>query len=428
MSLREVQNPAGSNSVANAGSSPKPGAPIVAPAAPSTPDFDILYLGTENLISGQFSRSQALAIQLARTFRVLYANTDYCSLPHYVHDRVLLRGAQRRVGLRPVATNLWTIDFITLVPYRVALPRNRINVWVVAQQLRRAVRRLSFRDCLLWIANPWATPIIKHIPACMVCYDYMDDFPALLRGRRGERRAAKRIEEQLLRACDFVVASSEPLRVKGSALNSHVHLVRNGVAIDLYGSDGTPTPLEFRNLQRPILGYVGYVGHWLDLDLLKALALRYREASVVVVGPVNTSLRGLSAVANIHFLGMRPHAEMPRYIGAFDVCLIPFKQNELTIAANPIKFYEYSAAGKPTVSVRLPELEPYEDVCYLARSREEFLGAVGIALREREDLERAARLAVRRRTLAQENSWEIRRRQLEAILLSERKRVAVSAA
>jgi len=220
-----------------------------------------------------------------------------------------------------------------------------------------------------------------------------------------------------------VFASSEELYTKCRKVNANVHLVRNGLMLDRFVRDGISTPAELERLRRPILGYSGYIAHWLDMELLREVALRYSRCSLVMLGPVDARapVGRLSALSNVHFLGMKPHSEVPGYICGFDVCLIPFQRNDLTTAVNPVKFYEYCALGRPTVSVTLPELERYKDLCYLANSQEQFLRAVGVALRERENRDDANRLVLRRRRLAEENSWETRGRQLEAILLTRRR-------
>ena len=55
-------------------------------------------------------------------------------------------------------------------------------------------------------------------------------------------------------------------------------------------------------------------------------------------------------------VGTKPYETLPSYLANIDVCLIPFKINQITLASNPIKMYEYLAAGKPVVSTALPEV------------------------------------------------------------------------
>jgi len=381
----------------------------------SSDKLDIVYLAQDNL-EGQFARPQAIARELARSFRVLFVNSFGYSLPRWALDRFAAKTPRHRVGLFSVAPNLWTVGFVPSLPNRGDFDWVRsVNIWLAAQQLRRAIRTLGFQNLVLWIGLVYAAPLVNLIPAALVCYDCMDNFPAFFRGRR--RRAAEILGAQLLQASDLVIAASEELYAKCRAANPYVHLVRNGVRASDYARGAISLPAELRNLPRPILGFWGTFGPWLDVELLQALALRYSQGSLVLVGPVKDApVGGLSGLRNVHFLGMRPHDEGPRYLRGFDVCLIPFRQNELTTAVNPIKFYEYCAAGRPTVSVALPELAPYQHLCYLAHSREEFLQAVEASLKESENSGIVTELGISRRKVADDNSWEVRGRQIEAIL------------
>ena len=81
--------------------------------------------------------------------------------------------------------------------------------------------------------------------------------------------------------------------------------------------------------------------------------------------------------------------------------LIPFKINELTLATNPIKLYEYFSLGMPVVSSRLPEVEQFRELVYIAADSAGFAEAFRDALRE-DDPERRRR----RREVARVESWE----------------------
>ena len=73
---------------------------------------------------------------------------------------------------------------------------------------------------------------------------------------------------------------------------------------------------------------------------------------------------------------------MPTYLAAIDVALIPFKQDPVTYHADPIKAYEYLAAGVPIVATDLPALRRLEHVVRLADSPESFLSQIEAAVRE----------------------------------------------
>ena len=68
--------------------------------------------------------------------------------------------------------------------------------------------------------------------------------------------------------------------------------------------------------------------------------------------------------------------------------------NELTRATNPIKLYEYFSAGLPVVSTRLPEVELYRDLTYLADSPTEFSRLSALAVAEQDESLREKRMQI----------------------------------
>jgi glycosyltransferase involved in cell wall biosynthesis len=54
---------------------------------------------------------------------------------------------------------------------------------------------------------------------------------------------------------------------------------------------------------------------------------------------------------------------------------MPFKVNELTLNANPLKVREYLAAGLPVVSTDIPEVRKV-GLCQVARDTEDFVRKV----------------------------------------------------
>jgi len=91
----------------------------------------------------------------------------------------------------------------------------------------------------------------------------------------------------------------------------------------------------------------------------------------------------------MHFLGQRPHADLPHYSKGFDVAVIPHKVNRLTLNMNPIKLREYLAAGLPVVATALPEVRTYEPEVRIAQGLKEWLAALEKASGDRNpDLDR----------------------------------------
>ena len=115
----------------------------------------------------------------------------------------------------------------------------------------------------------------------------------------------------------------------------------------------------------------------------------------------------------MHLLGKKDYPVLPTYLKAFDVAVIPFKINDLTTGVNPVKLYEYLAAGKPVVSSKLPEVLPFAPAVKLASTPAEFVAQVEEALADNTPAGVAERVA-----LAEENSWENRAEVMSNAIIS----------
>ena len=142
-----------------------------------------------------------------------------------------------------------------------------------------------------------------------------------------------------------------------------------------------PAPADIADIPHPRLGFFGLIRDWVDLDLLADVARRRPDWHLVLIGDSTIDLSPYQCLANMHFLGRKPYAELPAYCKEFDAGLVPFKINELTKAVNPIKLREYLAAGLPVVSTPLPEVKACGPWVRIAADAEEFVGAVEAELR-----------------------------------------------
>ena len=140
-----------------------------------------------------------------------------------------------------------------------------------------------------------------------------------------------------------------------------------------------PAP-ELDGIPHPILGYFGAMDYVMDTELMAEVA-RLRPGWHWVLLGLKSNLVRISA-PNIHFLGSKPYRDLPRYVRHFDVCVLPWRQNNaFTSYGSAIKVREYLATGKPVVMAPLYEYLETPGLRFY-RGAEEFIAQVEAALAE----------------------------------------------
>ena len=210
-------------------------------------------------------------------------------------------------------------------------------------------------------------------------------------------------EQPLLSDSDFVLFSSVWLeryhRCRSSIPDGRTALLRNAAHPQFL-----QTGVTKRADHRTTAGYFGALDRWFDIDAVRRSAEFHPDVRFQLIGRVEfDAVHSLRALANVELTGEVPHAALPSLLAGFDVGLIPFQVNDLTRAANPIKLYEYFSAGIPVVSTRLPEVEEFGSLVYVADTPDEFASCVRTAIAEKDPLVRAQRKAA-----AAAETWEHR--------------------
>jgi glycosyltransferase involved in cell wall biosynthesis len=342
---------------------------------------------------------------LARDNRILWVNSIGNRAPRpNAHDarRIWKKVAAFRKGLRQVEENLFVLSPLAIPLFGSEWVR-RLNRTLLRAQIHAAIERLGFQRFISWSYLPASAPVSGTLGEELVVYQCVDEFSAF--SDTNGRHIAE-LERQLLAKADLVITSAERLRENKRKLNPNTVLVRHGVDWRHFAracDPATRVPEEIAHLARPVIGFFGLIADWVDLEVLEACARAHPEGTVVVLGKVapGIDVSGLAALRNVKLLGRKRYEDLPAYCKGFDVAVNPFRINELTLNANPLKVREYLAAGLPVVSSAIPEVERV-GLCRIARSREEFVRRVDECLAEGggPSLERARRIVA--------ESWDAR--------------------
>ena len=188
-----------------------------------------------------------------------------------------------------------------------------------------------------------ALQVLARFPDASSFYDAMDDFPAFYSGL--SRLAMERRERVLAEKVGKILVSSSELYRRFGHFEEKLVFVPNACALN------SLPPVEFcrRPPGRPVLGYVGTIGHWFYWGLLMDIAVQNPGVVIRLIGPVHSPPIG-HVPENIEFLPACSHDEAIQAMLGFSVGLIPFKQSDLTASVDPIKYYEYRSLGLPVLS------------------------------------------------------------------------------
>lgn len=372
----------------------------------------LLYL-SEVMWDEVWQRPQELATRLSRHLPVIY-----CS-PVQLHRRLFSLG-NRWSSLRishDEETKLHVLSPLVFPghyrsPHIYAWNCHLLS-WVLAQWLSRTKLVLCLTD------SPFAWPIISRLfypngqrdsRLVRLHYDIIDDFPAF----PWAPPIAREYDNALLEHADSVTTGTYELWNQHRGRRPDAEFIQCGVDFDAFNRAAGPPPSDVIRLPEPRLGYIGSVSDRLDFDLIRKLAERFSHGSVILVGPIRMREEDLPRAHNIHYLGLKPHAELPRYAQSFTVGLIPFLVNEATVKLNPVKTLEYLAAGIPVVSTALPDVMRFFSTAVdVARSHEEFLQRIE-QLVEYPDVNKI-RCGV---DLARSSSWEAMAQRMASRLLA----------
>jgi len=210
-------------------------------------------------------------------------------------------------------------------------------------------------------------------------------------------------ESHLIERSDLLVTTAHWLRdrLNEDAPDKTVALVPNACDYDFFCERPEEVFADARD--RQVIGYVGAIADWFDVDLVGAVAKAFPECLVLLVGADTCGAEArLAKHRNVRFIGEVPYERLTYYVYGMDVCTIPFQVIPLTVATNPVKVFEYLAAGREVVSSALPEVAMLGDVAAIVADNEaQFVSGLALALGRVGDEKSVAA----RRRFAAENTW-----------------------
>lgn len=240
-----------------------------------------------------------------------------------------------------------------------------------------------------------------------VVYEYIDELTPQITGNIPEF-VFKRHEAVLRNEQVIAVATSDKLFNQMKPYRSkNMAMINNGVDYEFWHikKNVSECPEDIKdivNTGKIIVGYHGALAKWVDYDLLKQIAQDGRFVLLLIGHEHDECLKNshLLECDNVYYIGARPYQQLNKYAVFYDIGILPFLINDITLSVSPVKIFEYMAQGKPVVTYALPECQKYSS-CLCAKTQDEFMQQLEKAVNLREEEEYLNKL----NSDALDNTW-----------------------
>ena len=205
-------------------------------------------------------------------------------------------------------------------------------------------------------------------------------------------RSGSRFVRRAIRKAQRLVAITQGLKddlVRDGVAAERITVLSDGV--DLAEFEHLPSRAEAREKtglpqDAKIALYAGSFSmySWKGVDVFLESAKLVPEVLFIGVGGTEAEARALAGELpqNVRCVGRKPHSEIPLYLRAADVLVLPNKAGDSMSEkyTSPLKLFEYMASGTPVVASDLPSIREAlsEEMALLVHSNEAQALADGI--------------------------------------------------
>ncbi len=323
------------------------------------------------------SSTQHLISQLSCSRKIVWINSIGLRRPIICkHDlqRAWYKLMAPRQGSQSQTTCLPGGGFSIVNPRTFPVPRTKlarkIAVHLLKRQIKPFVKKAELNNPILWSSLPTAVDMVDQLNTSSTVYYCGDDFSSLA---GVDHNIVEKRERELAEKADLIITASNKLADRFPYKKTK--LLTHGVDFKHF-STPTTRARDLPNDGRPIAGFYGSLSNWLDIKLLETTIAKMPRWHFVFIGKPSVNISSLNKWHNTHFLGEKPHHELPAYSQHWTASLLPFINNAQIQACNPLKLREYLATGRPVVSTLFPAVEPFKPYVHCVTNSNEMVVAL----------------------------------------------------
>lgn len=344
--------------------------------------------------------------------------------PHFIvkeigerfNVRVFYQRRYRRGSLQHNNENTKEIKIypIYVLPRIGEYPRlSRINTFIRNKKFKKAIKR--FQPKVIITTYPDQIRAISENYKGVVVYDCMDDHVSFIKNAYLKRLIFKE-EKELLNRADCIFATSNKLIENINEKynfkdNNRITLVRNGYDGEIIST------LSIEKSEFYKICYFGTVSEWFDFDIVMKSLNDFSNIQYYIIGPCD---REVPLHERIHYLGTIEHSKLYDTVSSMDCFIMPFVINDIVLAVDPVKLYEYINFNKNIISIYYPEIERFKNFVHFYTNYDSYKNVIeGLLVDNSLSYSSEERIS-----FLKDNSWK---RRGETIILELAKRMDINA-
>lgn len=263
-----------------------------------------------------------------------------------------------------------------------------------------------------WFYSAAFCPLLGTMEFENVIYDCMDELSLF----KNAPEHLHNQEKYLISQSNIIFTCGKSLFESKKQFHKNVYCIPNSV--DNYhfakALNGVAIPDDIASLKSPIVGFYGVIDECINLELVHEVAKKLPNISFVMIGPLGKIEESeLPKESNIHYLGMKPYHQLPNYLKAFDVAMMPFVVNDSTKYISSNKTLEYMAAGRSIISTKIPDVVRDYSICVdLIDTVDEFCESIVFQLERRDRLS----MEMEYYKILQNTSWDATADKMKSII------------
>jgi glycosyltransferase involved in cell wall biosynthesis len=261
---------------------------------------------------------------------------------------------------------------------------------------------------IVWVAIPPAADAADFLRPKLVIYQVSDKYD-YNEDSALSKDVIRELHRRLIDMAGAVLYSGRRLFDEAGDVPHRVYL-QQAVDYDHFANPAQETAGEIASIPHPVLGYFGQMDFVMDSELMTEVARRRPDWHWALIGLRSNTMQ-VADGPNIHFMGSKPYAELPRYLKHFDICVLPWNLGStFTAYGSAIKVREYLATGKPVVMAPLFEYLETPGLRFY-KGADDFIAQVEDALKNDTFADRELR-----QMQVQDSTWDVRALQVGSLM------------